>query len=118
MHYYNNRNIKPPEVLYNQKLEKIAWGTFLIMIGLIAILPNDAFPAGSWLVGTGLILLGINTTRFVQRIPTSRFTIFLGLLALAAGISEYLQITFPILPILIILIGLVMVFKPKLKFKI
>lgn len=119
MHYFNNPKIKPPEVLFNQKLEKMAWGAFLIMIGTMSLIPIHYIPTGSWLVGTGVILLTLNTTRFIQRIQTSPFTIFLGILALTSGINEYLNVIFPILPILIILIGMIMLIKPKLKrFKI
>lgn len=115
MQYLNNRNLKRPEEIYNQKLEKIAWGIFLIMIGAMALTPNHLFPAGSWLIGTGLILLGININRFIQRIETSPFTIFLGILALTSGINAYLNITFPVLPILIIIIGIMMVSRSRLK---
>ncbi len=115
MHYFNNRNIKRPEEVYNQKLEIIAWGVFLIMIGGMALAPNNLVPAGSWLIGTGVILLGINLNRFIQRIETSPFTIFLGILSLTSGINEYLNVTFPVLPILIILIGIMMVTRPYFK---
>lgn len=115
MHYFENQKTRPPEVIYNQKLEKMAWGAFLILIGALAFVPIKFIPAGSMLVGTGLILLGLNLTRFVQRLPTSLFTIFLGIAAITGGLNEYLNVAFPIFPILIILIGITMLIKPKLK---
>ncbi len=115
MQYFENKKNQPPEVVFNQKLEKMAWGAFLILIGLMALIPIKFIPAGSLLVGTGLILLGLNLTRFIQRLPTSLFTIFLGIVAITSGFNEYLNVTFPILPILIILIGITMLIKPTLK---
>lgn len=113
MQYFNNSNIKRPEVVFNKRLEKIAWGSFLVMIGVMALAPDGIFPTGSLFTGTGLILLGMNAVRFIQRIDTSAFTIFLGLLALLTGINEYLGITFLVLPIFIIVMGLFLVYKSK-----
>ncbi|MAT41549.1 MAG: hypothetical protein CL609_04340 [Anaerolineaceae bacterium] len=115
MQYFNNQKTKPPEVIFNQKLEKMAWGVFLIMIGFLALIPVKFIPAGSLLVGTGLILLGLNMIRFIQRLPASLFTTFLGILAITSGFNEYLNATFPILPILFVLIGFTLLIKPKFR---
>lgn len=115
MQYFDNQKTKPPEVIFNQKLEKMAWGVFLIMIGFLALIPIKFIPAGSLLVGTGLILLGLNVTRFIQRLPASLFTTLLGILAITIGFNEYLNVTFPILPVLIIMIGITLLIKPLLR---
>jgi uncharacterized membrane protein len=71
-------------------------------------------PAGSLWVGTGLIFLSVNVIRFLQRLPTSLFTIFLGILAVTGGIHQYRAINFPVFPLLFISMGIVLLLKPKL----
>jgi hypothetical protein len=44
----------------DKRFEWIGWGLFLIMLGGLALVPNHLVPQGTWLVGTGLIMLGLN----------------------------------------------------------
>jgi hypothetical protein len=93
-----------------QQLERIGWALFLIMIGGIALLPSGSVPDGTWLVGTGLIMIGMNVVRHRNGISTSSFTIVLGLIALAVGVSEVVGASLPILPILPVAIGVQIVY--------
>jgi hypothetical protein len=88
-----------------QQLERIGWALFLIMIGGIALLPSGSVPDGTWLIGTGLIMIGMNVVRHRNGISTSSFTILLGLIALAVGVSEVVGAALPIFPILLVAIG-------------
>jgi hypothetical protein len=100
----------------NKRLEAVAWGLFLIMIGGLWLLP-EAVPEGTWLFGVGIIMLGLNGVRKLYGIKMSGFTIFLGLVALIIGIGAILGVDLPIFPILIILWGLSVVLEPFLKKK-
>ncbi len=42
-----------------RRLEEVAWSVFLIMTGALWLAPDTWAPAGSWLAGLGLILLGL-----------------------------------------------------------
>ena len=68
----------------DRKLETSAWGLLLIWWGLrwwsLAFLPN-----GVGLVGTGLILLGLNMIRSLNNIPIKGSTNTIGILALVFG---------------------------------
>ena len=55
-----------------QRLERIGWALFLIMIGGLALLPDGWVPEGTWLVGTGLIMIGLNVVRHLQGPPGQR----------------------------------------------
>ncbi len=88
-----------------QQLERIGWALFLIMIGGIALLPSGSVPDGTWLVGTGLIMIGLNVARHRSSISTSSFTIVLGLIALALGVSEMVGAALPVFPLLLVAIG-------------
>ena len=98
----------------NQRLETAAWGLFLIMLGGMWLVPDERIPGGAWLVGAGLIMLGLNLARFLLKVPVSRSTILLGGVALLLGIADFFGIDLPLLPILLIAVGLSMLLKPLL----
>ena len=101
----------------NKRLEAIAWGLFLIMIGGLWMLPDETVPEGAWLLGVGMIMLGLNGIRYLNGIKMSGFTIFLGIIALVIGAGALFGADLPIFPILIILWGLSVVLEPFLKKK-
>ena len=87
------------------QLERIGWALFLIMIGGLALLPAGRVPAGAWLVGVGLIMVGMNVVRHRKGIRSSGFTTLLGIAAMAAGFFSMAGIDFPVFPILLIAVG-------------
>jgi hypothetical protein len=107
----------PQKMHLNKRLEAIAWGLFLIMIGGLWLLPDETVPEGTWLLGVGIIMLGLNGARHLYGIKISGFTIFLGIVALCIGIGALFGVDLPIFPILIIIWGLSVVLEPFLKKK-
>lgn len=101
----------------NKRLEMIGWGLFLIMIGGLMLVPEQVVPEGLWLVGAGLIMLGLNAARYFYHLPLSWFTIILGLLALASGAGDLVGIDLPVFPILLILIGAHILLKSRFERK-
>jgi hypothetical protein len=98
----------------NRRLETVGWGLFLIMLGGFALLKD--VPEGTWLIGAGLIMLGLNAVRLLAGIRASWFTLILGTIALFSGIGSVYGIEIPVGPLLIILIGLAIVvraFQPR-----
>jgi hypothetical protein len=71
-----------------------------------------AVPEGTWLIGTGALLLLLNTIRFVSGIPWSGVSTALGVLALAAGLGALTGINLPLFPICLVIIGAGLVLKP------
>lgn len=89
-----------------KRLDDIGWGLFLVMTGIVWLFPETRVPPGTWLIGTGLLLLGLNAVRLIIKAPVSRFTILLGGLALLAGFSALWGIHLPLAAICLILLGL------------
>jgi len=102
------------EVL-NKRIESISWGLFLVMLGGLWLVPDRLIPEGSWLIGAGLIMLGMNIVRFVHKIRMSGFTLVLGVIALLSGIGDLLSYDLPVFPILLILIGANILIRPFLE---
>jgi len=61
------------------------------MIGGLWLLPDETVPEGAWLLGVGVIILGLNGVCYLYGIKMSGFTIFLGIVALCIGIGALLE---------------------------
>lgn len=91
----------------NRRLETLSWGLFLVMLGGFALVRD--VPQGTWLLGAGLIMLGLNAVRLLVGIRASWLTLLLGTFGVLAGLSSVLGVDIPVGPLLIILIGLAVV---------
>ncbi len=87
----------------DRRLTSISWALFLIMVGGILLLPT--VPPGTWLIGVGIIMLGLNVVRSLSGIRMSAVTTVLGIVALAAGLGDFAGVDVPVFPLLIILVG-------------
>lgn len=89
----------------NVALTTLAWGLFFVLIGVVWAIgePNS----GSYIAfGAGLILIGLNLARTGLGMRLSKFSLFIGIVALAFGGSSLMGYSFPLLQTIIILIGL------------
>ena len=100
------------KAILNKRLESIALGLFLIMIGGMAFIPKAQVNEGIWSIGVGLILIGLNAARYLNNIHMSGFTTVLGIIALITGVGELVGADLPGLAILLILLGAYLVLKP------
>jgi hypothetical protein len=99
-----------------ERLDQIGWGVFLIMIATIWLLPG--VPQGTWLVGTGVLLLLLNAVRSRMGVRWSGISVALGIIALMAGISDMTGIRMPVFPIALLVVGIALVLKPLVGTKV
>ena len=99
--------VKSEEKRKLEKLEKIGWGLFLIMLGAIWLFPDSVVPEGTFMFGVGVILLGLNLIKYAKGY---RVTVFLGIVALIAGLSSLLGRSVDIFPLILILWGVSIIF--------
>ena len=104
-------NTSVDKLALNKRIEAVGWGLFLIMIGGIALIPDNQVPNGLWLIGAGLIMIGVNVVRYLNQIKMSSFSLVLGIVALIAGLSDFAGVDLPMGPILLILIGASILFR-------
>jgi hypothetical protein len=105
---------------FDGKIETIGWGLLLIWWGLRwwALL---SLPDGSGLVGSGLILLGLNLARALAGIERRSLTTWCGLLALAGGgimvvdAMKLLPFQLPAFEILLIVVGMILLSRGLLR---
>jgi hypothetical protein len=96
----------------NKRLETIAWGCFLVMLGGFMYVPDSTISKGIWSIGVGLIMLGLNVVRSIYKIRMSGFTTVLGILSLIAGVLQLLGIVALEGAVLLIILGAYLILKP------
>ena len=111
-HQSSYENIE--ESAMDKRLDAIGWGLFLMMIGGLWLMPEGWVPEGAWLIGTGLIILGLNAYRYHTGISVSGFWNVVGVIALASGTSDLVGVDLPVFPILLVAIGAGIILKPLL----
>jgi len=92
-------------------LTSLAWGLFFILIGISWIAKNyydiDTIPYVA--LGVGIILIGLNLARTGLGMHLSKFSLFIGIIALAFGGAALMGYGLPLLETIIVLIGLFIV---------
>lgn len=96
----------------NKRLEGVAWGLFLIMLGGFMFIPETTVKKGFWSIGVGLIMLGLNAVRYTYNIKMSGFTTVLGILSLLAGVLQLLGVMGLEGGFLLIILGAYLLLKP------
>ncbi|MCP4679497.1 MAG: hypothetical protein GY854_29200 [Deltaproteobacteria bacterium] len=102
----NNTNIENQTENMARRIDAIGWALFFVMIGCLWMVPAKTLPESTWLVGVGLIMLGSNAARRVFGLGAVGWTLVVGLIALAAGVSGLFGVALPVFPILIVICGL------------
>lgn len=95
----------------NKRMETIAWGFFLIMLGGFMYIPDTTLSKGFWSIGVGLIMLGLNLMRYVYKIRMSGFTTVLGIISLVAGTLQLMGFMALEGAVLLIILGAYLVLK-------
>jgi hypothetical protein len=103
------------QAILNKRLETIGWGLFLIMLGGFALVPHEVVAKGLWSIGVGVIMLGLNATRYFFKIKMSGFTTFLGVISLLSGVTQLMGMHNLDAPILLVILGAYLIVKPWLE---
>ena len=103
------------KVALSRRLEGFGWAALLIAVGTIWLLPEKQVPHGSWLIAAGLILLGLNAIRYLNRIRMSGFSIVVGIVALTMGLGEFFGLNLPLIAVALIVIGVGILLKTMLE---
>jgi hypothetical protein len=107
--------VDPDRAALNQRLETIAWGCFLIMLGGFLFVPEELIRGGWWSIGVGLIMLGLNAARYMNHLRMSGFTTFLGVVSVISGVLEVIGAYDADGPVLLIVLGAYLLLKPYLE---
>ncbi|MCP4423272.1 MAG: hypothetical protein GY803_02140 [Chloroflexi bacterium] len=96
----------------NKRLETMAWGFFLIMLGGYMFVPHTVVAKGFWSIAVGFIMLGLNLARYFNQIKMSGFTTFLGVVSVIGGLLQLVGMQALEGGVLLIVLGAYLIFKP------
>ena len=102
----------PEKATLNKRLETIAWGCFLILLGGFMFVPEEIIRGGWWSIGVGLIMIGLDVARYFSRLKMSGFTTFLGIISVIGGVLDLVGMEGVNGPVLIIVLGGYLILKP------
>ncbi len=105
-------SIDPDKAALNKRMETMAWGAFLIMLGGFMFVPEEIIKGGWWSIGVGLILLGLNGARYFNGLRMSGFTTFLGVISVLGGIFDLVTVQDFGGAIFLIVLGGYLILKP------
>jgi hypothetical protein len=81
-------SIDSKKAALNKRMETVAWGAFLIMLGGFMFVPEEIVKGGWWSIGVGMIFLGLNAARYFNGLRMSGFTTFLGIISVLGGVLD------------------------------
>ena len=92
----------------NRSLETASWGVFFVGLGATLAVQSiyKIDIKGGIFTTIGLVLIALNAIRYQKQIPISKFTLFIGVLTLLIGISDFVGFKLPVFETILILIGL------------
>lgn len=97
----NNQNSNK---VWDKRLDDMGWGLLLLLTGIVWLLPSGV-SVNTWLIGAGVILLGINWARRLNGLPMRAFSLILGIVALAGGVASLVGVELPLFALFLILVG-------------
>ncbi len=100
------------ESAVSKHLEEVAWGLLLVLTGVVWLAPGIPLPFGTWLIGVGSVLVGANIVRYATDRRFETFSLVLGVVALAAGVGEYLAMDVSVIGLALLAFGIVLLLKP------
>lgn len=92
-------------------IDEIACSLLLITTGALWLAPNAWVPEGTWLTCFGIVLLGVNATRYLFKLRIEAFGLVLGSVALIAGISQILGGKLAFIPLFLVVMGTATIIK-------
>jgi hypothetical protein len=89
------------------RLDVLGWGVFFLMTGVLMLVPD--LPAGTWLVGLGVLLLGLAAVRRALGLAFEWFGVILGTGALAAGLGTIAGFSIPVFALFLVACGIALI---------
>ena len=91
----------------DHRLDVLGWGVFFVMTGMLMLIPS--LPEGTWLVGLGVLLLGLAGVRLALGLAFEWFGLILGVGALLAGLGTIAGVEIPVFALFLVACGLALI---------
>jgi hypothetical protein len=97
--------------MWGRKVTGVSWGLFIVVIG-VALALQQLRGMDPWSIialGLGVILVGMNLARRAMGERFGKFSFIVGIVAILIGLGAFIPAPIPLLPAVIILVGLFIV---------
>ena len=102
-----------PATETSERMGSASWAVFFIWVGVV-LLAN--LPWGWFLLGVGIIILASQFARWLMGMKLEEFWVTCGAVFLAGGLWTLFNLPWPLAPILLILLGVVLFGKAVIGF--
>jgi hypothetical protein len=100
-------NASPHNTNLAHRLDVLGWGVFFLMTGVLMLFPS--LPEGTWLVGLGVLMLGLAAVRVGLGLAFEWFGVILGTGALVAGFGTIAGVYIPVFALFLVACGLALI---------
>jgi hypothetical protein len=100
-------NTSPDRTNLAHRLDVLGWGIFFLMTGVLMLFPS--LPEGTWLVGLGVLMLGLAAVRVGLGLAFEWFGVILGTGALVAGFGTIAGVYIPVFALFLVACGLALI---------
>ncbi len=107
----SNLTPSPESSERNERLRQIdscAWAVFFMWVGVVML---AGVPWAWFLVGVGVLILGAQMMRRMWNLNVEAFGVAVGLIIFAGGVWDLLSLPWPLMPIILILLGAYLLWK-------
>ncbi|MBS0298194.1 MAG: hypothetical protein JSR45_17990 [Proteobacteria bacterium] len=87
------------------KIDSVAWAGFFIWVGVVML---AGIPWGWALIGVGALILGSELVRWRMHGTAQGFWLACGVMVLAGGVALLVDLKWPLMPTLFILLGVLL----------
>ncbi len=91
-----------------RQIDSVAWSIFFIWVGVVMLVH---MPWGWFLIGVAVLILATQSARWQMGLAIEGFWAVCGLVFFAGGLWSLLDLPWPLAPILLILLGVVLLGK-------
>jgi hypothetical protein len=100
-------NTSPDRTNLAHRFDVLGWGVFLLMTGVLMLFPS--LPEGTWLVGLGVLMLGLAAVRVGLGLAFEWFGVILGTGALVAGFGTIAGVYIPVFALFLVACGIALI---------
>jgi hypothetical protein len=99
--------MQPTQKDLESRIDTAGWGLFFLMSGAMLLVPG--LPAGSWLTGLGILLIGLSAVRAMLGLSVSTFGLMMALVLGVTGLGEAAGVAVPWFALMLVLWGVALV---------
>lgn len=96
-------------------ISRMGWGSIFLFSGILLVIPNKQHPGGSFLLGSGIIMLLIYIARRICLRKHSLLNFLFSLALILIGWGKLANLGYQVIPVILLLAGIYILVRSLLK---